>query len=74
VASRFSQHVATLSIAHGLAECARATLPRLRKKVREAPADDGPRSDHATLSAVSSAERGFQQSEPGHAHQLSQLQ
>jgi hypothetical protein len=38
VASRFSQHVATLSIAHGLAECAHATLLSLRKNARDAPA------------------------------------
>ena len=38
VASRFSQHVATLSIAHGLAECAHATLLCLRKNARDAPA------------------------------------
>jgi hypothetical protein len=33
VASRFSQHVATLSIAHGLAECSHAMLLSLRRKV-----------------------------------------
>jgi hypothetical protein len=38
VASRFSHHDVTLSIAHGLAECAHATLLSLRKKVRDAPA------------------------------------
>jgi hypothetical protein len=37
VASRFSHHDATLSIAHGLASYGRAALLSLRNKVREAP-------------------------------------
>jgi hypothetical protein len=41
VAPRFSHHE-TLSIAHGLADCAHATLLSLRKKVRDAPADVSP--------------------------------
>jgi hypothetical protein len=36
VASPFSQHVATLSIAHGLAECSRATLLSLGRTVCDA--------------------------------------
>jgi len=41
VASRFSRHDAKLSIAHGLAYYGRAALLSLRKKVREAPSDEG---------------------------------
>jgi hypothetical protein len=38
LASCFSHHQAALSIAHGLADCAHATLLSLRKSVRDAPA------------------------------------
>jgi hypothetical protein len=41
MASRFSHHDATLSVAHGLAECAHAMLLSLQKKVRDAPAPRG---------------------------------
>jgi hypothetical protein len=41
VAARFSHHDATLFIAHGLADCAPATLLNLRKKLRDAPAVGG---------------------------------